>query len=151
MSIQNSVRLIGRIGKDPESKQLQSGTTVCNISLATDEGYKDKQTGNWVDQTEWHSLEAWGKTAEYIANNIRKGDLLAVEGSLKTDSWEHEGKAQYRTKVKVDSVRRIQKSEASQNATQQPQNQPQPQTNFQTPDPAPATVPDASQEDDLPF
>lgn len=90
MSSLNKVQLIGRTGKDPEVRHLDSGVTVASFSLATSENYTNKQ-GEKVEQTEWHNIVAWGKLAEIIEKWVTKGQLLYIEGKLKTRKWEKDG------------------------------------------------------------
>jgi single-strand DNA-binding protein len=92
--------IIGRMGKDPETKYTQTGSAVCNITVATDEGYvKD---GQKIDRTEWHQVVLWGKQAEFCQNYLSKGRLVYVEGSLQTNSWEdQQGNKRYRTEIKA--------------------------------------------------
>lgn len=81
----NRAELIGRVGTI-EFKDVGSG--LCQISLATDDSYRDKQ-GNWVDKTEWHNVVAWGKTGEIMADFLKKGDLVYVEGKIQTREYEN--------------------------------------------------------------
>lgn len=102
MSSVNKVIIVGRLGKDPESRTLPDGRAVVNFSLATSERWKDKSTGDQREKTEWHSCDAFGRVAEIIAQYSKKGDLLYVEGSLTTQKWQDkEGKDRYTTKVRV--------------------------------------------------
>jgi single-strand DNA-binding protein len=98
----NRVMLIGRLGKDPETKYLNSGQQVTTATLATDESYiKD---GQKVDQTEWHRLNAWGKTAETMGRYLHKGALIYVEGKLQTRKWQdQQGQDRYTTEIRVFS------------------------------------------------
>lgn len=89
MSGFNQVILLGRLGNDPETKYTQGGTAVASLSIATSRRRKDG-AGEWVEETAWHRVKAFGKQAEVIAEHCRKGDLLFVEGRL--DYWEAEGK-----------------------------------------------------------
>ena len=84
--MKNHISLIGRVGKDPETKQLTNGV-VSNFSLATSEKYKDKQ-GQKQEQTEWHNITAWGKTAETVDKYVKKGDMIGVEGKMTYQKWE---------------------------------------------------------------
>lgn len=95
----NKVNLIGRLARDPEMRTLPNGNAVCSISLATDEGYKDKNTAQWVDKTEWHSIEAFGRLAEVMGEYLKKGAKIDIEGKLQTDEYEKDGIKRYRTKV----------------------------------------------------
>ena len=98
----NKVILIGRLGADPELKYMPSGQPVVNVNMATDESYKDKQTGDRVERTEWHRLTIYGRAAEVIANYTRKGSLLYAEGSLRTRKWQdQQGQDRYTTEVIV--------------------------------------------------
>ena len=98
----NIVHLIGNLGSDPEIKFLDNGTGVVNVSLATNENYKDKTTGEKVEHTEWHRLVVWGRQAEVLNQYTTKGSKIFVEGSLQTRKWEDkEGITRYTTEVKV--------------------------------------------------
>lgn len=87
MSSLNKVMLIGRLGRDPETRFTASGQAVCNFTLATDESYKDK-SGAKQQKTEWHRLVAWGKTAEIAQQYLKKGSLVYIEGKLQSREWE---------------------------------------------------------------
>lgn len=102
----NKVILVGNVGKEPEVKYTPSGVPVASLALATNERYKDKQSGEWAERTEWHSLKAWQKTAEIIGEYVRKGSKIYVEGRLQTSSWEDKqsGEKKYRTEVVVDEL-----------------------------------------------
>lgn len=101
----NKVILIGTLGRDPEVKYTQSGTPVAKFSLATNERYKDKD-GNWQDRTEWHNIVAWQRTAEILAEYVKKGDRLYVEGKLQTSSWDDKqtGEKKYRTEIVANDI-----------------------------------------------
>jgi single-strand DNA-binding protein len=99
MSGVNKVILLGRIGKDPEVRNLDNGQTVASFSLATSESYKDKATGEKKEITEWSNIVFWGKQAETIQKYVHKGDLLYVEGKLRTRSWEKDGVTRYTTEI----------------------------------------------------
>lgn len=100
----NKVILIGAVGKDPEQKSLPSGGMVVNFSLATSESWKDKQTGQQQEVVEWHKLVSFGKLAEIIAQYVKKGSKLYIEGSLKTRSWEQDGAKRYATEIVVSEM-----------------------------------------------
>ncbi len=110
----NRVQLIGRLGKDPESKVLPSGTSVCKFSLATDEKFTDR-SGEKQERTEWHNVVAWGKLADICGQYLVKGKLIYVEGSLRTESWDDKesGKKMYRTEIVARDVRFLDKAQAS--------------------------------------
>lgn len=96
----NSVQLIGNLGKDPEVKFTPNGVAVATFSIATNEGFKDKN-GQWQDRTEWHNIVAWQRLAEIVGEYAKKGSKVFIQGKLKTDSWEDKqsGKRIYRTNI----------------------------------------------------
>jgi len=104
MSSVNKVILIGRLGKDPDVRNLDSGVSVANFSLATSDVYKDKTTGEKKEFTEWHNLVLWRKLAEVAGKYLHKGDLIYVEGKNRTRAWEHEGVKRYTTEVVVNTL-----------------------------------------------
>lgn len=96
----NRVLLIGNLGADPESKSMPSGTQVANLSLATSDSYKDKQSGEWVDRVEWHRVAFFGRLAEVAAQYLRKGSKVYIEGSIRTRKWtDKDGKDRYSTEI----------------------------------------------------
>ena len=100
----NKVFLLGRLGKDPEMRATQGGTTVANFTLATSDRQKDAQ-GNWQDHTEWHNLVAFQRTAEIVRDYCKKGSQIFVEGKIQTRSWEDkEGQKKYRTEILVNDL-----------------------------------------------
>ncbi len=95
----NKVILVGNLGRDPESRSMPSGQPVVNFSLATSRRYKDRD-GNRKDETEWHNIVCFGKSAEIASQYLTKGKMIFVEGRIQTRSWEDkEGKKQYRTEI----------------------------------------------------
>jgi single-strand DNA-binding protein len=86
-SLKNRVQLIGHVGQEPEVKNLEGGKKLANISLATNDVYY-KENGDKVEQTEWHRITAWGKTAEIIEKYVTKGKELAITGKLSTRNYE---------------------------------------------------------------
>lgn len=97
----NKVLLIGHTGQDPEVRYTANGTAIATVSLATSEYYKDKNTGERVEKTEWHNLVAFGKVGEIMGEYVRKGSKLYVEGGLNTQSYEKDGIKRYTTKIVV--------------------------------------------------
>ena len=83
----NKVILVGRLGRDPETRFTGSGQAVCNFSIATDESYKDK-SGERQKRTEWHKIVVWGKQAEIAQQYLKKGSLIFVEGRIQSREWE---------------------------------------------------------------
>ena len=101
----NKAMLIGRLGKDPEVRYTKSGDAVASFSLATDESYKDRQ-GNRQDKTEWHSIVAWGKLADFTQNYLKKGRQVYVEGRIQTRDWtDKDNVKHYKTEIRADSIR----------------------------------------------
>ncbi len=125
----NKVILIGNLGSDPESRQTKSGKSVCNFSLATNE-----RSGG-EDKTEWHKITAWEKTAELCSQYLVKGKKVAIEGSIRTRSWENnEGETKYTTEIHAHRVEFLSPaSEQQQGGYQQQQQQgyQQPQQGYQ--------------------
>jgi len=97
----NKVILIGNLGKDPEVKFTPSGVPVAKFSLATNENYKDKASGEWKERTEWHNIVAWQRLAEIVGEYVKKGSKLYIEGRIQTSSWEDKqsGEKKYRTEI----------------------------------------------------
>ena len=100
----NKTMLIGKLGRDPEMRYMPNGNPVCSISVATDEGYKDRNTGQQVDRTEWHRVEAFGRLAEIMGEYLKKGSKIYVEGKLRTDEYEKDGIKRYSTKIIADEM-----------------------------------------------
>lgn len=103
----NKVILIGNLGKDPEVRYFPSGDAVCNVTLATTESWKDKQTGETREATEWHNLVFPGKLAEIAGKYLKKGSRIYVEGSLRTRTWEKDGVKRYTTEIRVAEMQML--------------------------------------------
>ena len=100
-ALRNKVSLIGRLGAQPEVVKFDSGRTLTRFSLATNEGYKNKD-GEWQDVTQWHNVSAWGKTADLMAKLLNKGQEVIIEGRLVNNSYEtKEGERRYSTVVEA--------------------------------------------------
>jgi single-strand DNA-binding protein len=100
----NKVQLIGYLGKDPETRYMQSGKAVTNFSIATSESWKDKD-GERQEKTEWHNIVAFDKVAEIAGQYLQKGSRVYVEGKLQTRKWEDkEGKDRYTTEIVVNQL-----------------------------------------------
>ena len=99
----NKVILIGNLGVDPETRYTANGNPVTNLSLATDESYKDRNTGQMVPKTEWHRIVMFGKIAEVAGQYLRKGSKVYIEGKLQTRKWQDQsGQDRYTTEIVVD-------------------------------------------------
>jgi single-strand DNA-binding protein len=98
----NKVILIGRLGKDPELKYTASGTPFCRFSMATDDVWNDKTSGERQEKTEWHNIVAWDRLAEICNQYLTKGRLVYIEGSLQTREWDdQEGNKRRTTEVRA--------------------------------------------------
>ena len=104
MSGVNKVILLGRLGKDPEARTLESGAMVVNFTLATSEVYKDKITGERKEITDWHNVVLWRGLAETASKYLHKGDQVYIEGKMRTRSWEKDNITRYTTEVIGDSM-----------------------------------------------
>jgi len=99
----NKVIIVGNLGQDPEVKYLPNGGAVTNITLATSESWRDKQTGETKEVTEWHRVVLFGKLAEVAGEYLRKGSQVYIEGQLKTRKWQDQsGQDRYTTEVVVN-------------------------------------------------
>jgi len=96
----NKVILVGRLGKDPETRFTGSGQAVCNFSMATDETYRDR-AGTRQKRTEWHRIVLWGKLAEIAQQYLKKGMLVYIEGRIQTRQWEDKQTGQKRTSTEI--------------------------------------------------
>ena len=104
MSGVNKVILVGRLGKEPEVRNLENGAIVANFSIATSETYKDRVTGEKKEITEWHNIVVWRGLAEITQKYVHKGDMVYIEGKLRTRSWEKEGVTRYTTEIVADNM-----------------------------------------------
>ena len=111
----NRVQLIGRLGKDPESKYTPTGKKVCHFSLAVSNRWKDKN-GETKESTEWTNIEVWGRLGEVCQEYLKKGSLIFVEGRLKTDKYEdrEKGETKYYTKIVAQSLQFLDKKSAEE-------------------------------------
>ena len=106
----NKAILIGRLGKDPETRSTAGGQTVARFSIATDEKFTDRN-GEKQERTEWHNIVAWGKLAEICGQYLRKGKLVYIDGSIRTDSWEDKetGQKKYKTEIVAQNMKMLEK------------------------------------------
>ncbi len=145
MASVNKVTLLGRVGQAPEGKQTQSGSNLCNLSLATHEVWRDKQ-GNKQEDLQWHRVTVWGKQAENVMKYVGKGDQLYVEGKLQTDQYEKNGQKMFATKIVAKDIKFLTPKGTKQ---PQPQQQPMQQQAAQQPQFPPQPAPDMM--NDVPF
>ncbi len=95
----NKVILVGNVGQDPETRYMPNGGAVTNLSIATSESWKDKNSGEQQERTEWHRVVFYQRLAEIVAEYVKKGSKIYVEGSLRTRSWEQDGVKRYATEI----------------------------------------------------
>jgi single-strand DNA-binding protein len=101
----NKVILIGNLGQDPETRYMPSGSAVTNLRIATTETFKDKESGEKQERTEWHSVAMFGKLAEISAEYLKKGSQVYIEGRLRTRKWQDkEGKDRFTTEIVGDEM-----------------------------------------------
>lgn len=136
----NEAKIIGHLGRDPESKKLPSGDTVTNFSVATTEKWKDKTSGEQKEATEWHRISMFGKLAEIAAQYLKKGSLVYVSGKIVTRKYQDkDGKDTYSTEIKADTLKMLGGKQEGSSAPAAP---------------APAAAPRAPApdvDDDIPF
>ncbi len=143
----NKAILIGRLGKDPEIRYTQDGRAVANFTVATNEEWKDKNTGEKKERTEWHRIVAFGKLGEICGEYLAKGRLVYLEGRLQTRSYEQDGVTKYTTEIVASDMQMLE----SKNAAQFSNNAP-PSDNAGGPsDPQPQSSPGNEFDDDIPF
>ncbi len=112
--LKNSVRLIGRVGNEPQVKKLGNGRTVVNFSVATTEMYRDSE-GNRKSETTWHRIVAWGQPAAVAEKYLKKGSEIAVEGKLANRNWDgRDGEKHFRTEVNISSLLLLAKNNQTQ-------------------------------------
>jgi len=134
----NKVILVGNLGKDPEVRFLPNGGAVANITIATSESWKDKQTGEQKERTEWHNVVMYQRLAEIAGEYLKKGSKVYLEGSLQTSKWtdKETGQDRYKTEIKASQLQMLdskpqgqqqgggfQQAPAQQQYQQPPQNQ----------------------------
>lgn len=121
----NRVTLIGNLGDDPTVKYMPSGGAVTNITLATSESWRDKQTGEQKERTEWHRVSFMGKLAEVAGQHLKKGMQIYVEGKLQTRKWQaQDGSDRYTTEVMIDSFTGVLQMLGGRQQQSQPQQPP---------------------------
>jgi single-strand DNA-binding protein len=147
----NKVILIGNLGKDPEVRYFPSGDAIANTTLATTENWKDKQTGEAKEATEWHNLTFPGKLGEIAGKYLAKGSKIYVEGSLRTRKWQDkEGRDRYTTEIRVSDLQMLdgKPDGAAATGTRAPAGAPA----ARTARPPPANPPPPPfEDDDIPF
>ena len=104
----NKVILVGNLGQDPETRYMPSGSAVTNFTVATNESWKDKQTGEQKDRTEWHRVAMFNRLAEIAAEYLRKGSQVYIEGKLRTRKWQdRDGNDRWTTEIIADEMQML--------------------------------------------
>ncbi len=104
----NKVIIVGNLGGDPETRYMPSGSAVTNMTIATNESWKDKQTGEQKERTEWHKVAMFGRLAEIAAEYLRKGSQVYIEGKLRTRKWQgKDGQDRYTTEIVADEMQML--------------------------------------------
>ena len=104
----NKVIIVGNLGQDPDTRYMPSGAAVTNFTVATNESWKDKETGEQKDRTEWHKITMFGRLAEVSAEYLRKGSQVYIEGKLRTEKWkDKDGNERYTTKIIADEMQML--------------------------------------------
>lgn len=158
----NKVILVGNLGNDPEVRYATNGNAIANISVATTESWKDKNTGEQQDKTEWHRIVMFGRLGEIAGEYLRKGSQVYIEGKLQTRKWQDpQGQDRYSTEIVANEMQMLggRSGEMSSGSSYQPQSQPQSQPQAQPqgqpqgrPAPAAASPAPANDfDDDIPF
>ena len=142
----NKVVLLGNLGNDPEIRTFPSGGQVANLSIATSISYRDQNSGEMIDKTEWHRVNVFNKLADVCKNYLRKGSRVYIEGSLQTRSWEQDGQKRYSTEVVCRELMMLDDRNSDQRAT----------NNFNTSSPTKDPVseknlPHVDVDDEIPF
>lgn len=143
----NQAQIIGYLGKDPEIRYLPSGEAVANFSIATSEKWKDKNTGEQREETEWHRISVFGRLAEIVGEYLKKGSLVFVQGKLKTRKYtDGQGIERYSTEIRAETMKMLGGRQDGERSAPQRQAAPQRQ---QAPAAAPSGFDDM--DDDIPF
>lgn len=103
----NKVIIVGNLGRDPETRYTASGSAITNITVATSESWKDKNTGQKEERTEWHRVVFFNKIAEIAAQYLRKGSKVYIEGSLRTSSYDKDGQKHYKTDIIANEMQML--------------------------------------------
>lgn len=129
----NKVILVGNLGGDPEQRSMPSGNAVTNVTIATSESWKDKQTGQQQERTEWHRVVFFNRLAEIAGQYLRKGSKIYVEGSLRTRKWTNDkGADQYTTEIVASEMQMLDSIGSASSGGQHQQKQARPEHNQQS-------------------
>ncbi len=156
----NRVTILGNVGKDPEVRYLPSGGAVASIAVATSQQWKDKETGQPQEKTEWHRIVFFNRLAEIVNEYVRKGSKIYIEGSLRTRQWEQDGQTKYATEIVASEMQLLDSRQGGPAAAQTNDAPPRPinhntqHSNHGRPAAQPSNQPPAGYDDfddDIPF
>ena len=149
----NKVILIGNLGKDPEVRYTPSGVAVANITMATSEAWKDKQSGEMQERTEWHRVVMYQRLAEIVGEYLRKGSKIYIEGRLQTRKWQDKntGQDRYTTEIIADSMQMLDSKGGNTGASDVSYEKPAAVANGPQAGAANAAPPMDNFDDDIPF
>lgn len=140
----NKVILIGNLGQDPEVRYMPNGNAVANVTLATSESWKDKNSGETHERTEWHRVVFFRRLAEIVGEYVKKGSKIYVEGRLQTRKWQdNDGQDRYTTEIIADNMQMLDGSRFNDEGSSSPSSS--------APAPAPTPDDDDGFDDDIPF
>lgn len=140
----NKVIILGNLGQDPEVRYMPNGNAVTNCSIATSESWKDKNSGQDQERTEWHRVVFFGKLAEIAGEYLRKGSKVYIEGSLRTRKWQDQnGADRYTTEIVADEMQMLDSKQSDSNQNPAPRRD--------TQQPQEAQFPTEQYDDDIPF
>ena len=143
----NKVIIVGNLGQEPDTRYMPSGSAVTNISVATNESYKDKTTGEQVDRTEWHRVAFFNRLAEIAGEYLHKGSQVYVEGRLRTRKWQDkDGRDRYTTEIIADQMQMLGGRGGSPDMPSQSSGKFQPSRQASA-----APAPEPEFDDDIPF
>ena len=143
----NKAIILGNVGNDPELKYTANGNAIANISIATSESWKDKQTGQKQEKTEWHKVSAFGRLAEIIGEYVKKGSKVYIEGKIQTRKWQDKnGEDRYTTEIVANELQLLDSRSDTQAQAPQQQIPQAPRTHSAPPPPDMDAF-----EDDIPF
>lgn len=145
----NQAQIIGHLGKDPEVRYLPSGEAVANFSIATTEKWKDKNSGEQREETEWHRISVFGRLAEIVGEYLKKGSLVFIQGKIKTRKYtDKDGAERYATEIRAETMKMLGGRDSNQGSAPA-----QRQAPAASPRPAPAPAPSGfdDMDDDIPF
>jgi single-strand DNA-binding protein len=148
----NKVILIGNLGADPETRAMPSGVTVCNLRIATSESWKDRQSGEQQERTEWHRVALFGRLGEVAGEYLKKGSQVFIEGSLRTRKWQDkQGTERYTTEIIASDMQMLGGRGASGGGAGG-QEGPRERAPAELPEPASGTSAEREEfDDDIPF